>query len=160
MKNNRTRRIVALALFVATSCCFLSCSKPRPDGLPPLVSCKITVTQDSQPLADATVSLYSDDVPWAVGGTTDASGVAVIYTHGQYAGAPEGNYVVTVTKQVVEQAEVALSPSVMTQGGKAYDLVEEQYGSRDKSPLTLEVSGKTTEKFDVGAAVRNEVKAM
>ena len=39
-------------------------------------------------------------------------------------------------------------------------LVEEQYGSRDKSPLTLEVSGKTTEKFDVGAAVRNEVKAM
>ena len=160
MKNHRTLRILALALLAATVCCFASCSKPRPDGLPPLVSCKITVTQDSQPLEGATVSLYSDDVPWAVGGTSDASGVAVIYTHGQYAGAPKGSYVVTVTKQIVEQADVPLSPSIMTQGGKAYDLVEEQYGSKETTPLKLEVSGKTSEKIDVGAAVRNEVKAM
>ena len=121
------------------------------------------ITYNGEPLADATVTFYgADDFKWAVSGATDASGVAKMHTHGTYPGVPEGQYSVTITKNVVEKPEVDpnASASLTISGGQAYDLVDAQFQTKDSTPLTITVSGKTSEEFDVGAAVRDSVQAL
>lgn len=161
MKKLLKRRAAFLASFLAVvaTACFVGCAKKTPDGMPKLYPCSVTLTQGNAPLADATVTLANDSIEWAVSGTTDEKGVAVIYTHGTYAGAPEGDYVVVVQKQIVEKPTVQQqSPSDDIIGGVAYNCVSEEFGSKKTSPLKLEVKGKTTGSFDVGEAIREEVK--
>ena len=149
----------------ALLCCVavVGCGRPKPDGMPKLFPCNVKVIQDDAPLADATVTFHGPDgFKWAVSGTTDASGVAKMHTHGTYPGAPEGEFKVTITKHVVEPAKVDpnASASVTVSGGSAYDLVDAQFKTKDTTPLTITVSGKTSEEFDVGAAVRDAVQAL
>lgn len=137
------------------------CARKTPDGMPKLYPCSVTITQGDAPLADATVTLSSDSLQWAVSGTTDASGVAKIYTHGTYPGAPEGSYVVVVQKQIVEEPEAASqSASVVVSGGTAYNCVASEFGSKDTSSLKIDVKGKTTATFDVGEPIHEAVKAL
>lgn len=151
--------------YIAAAVCVLAalavslggCSKPRPDGLPKLVPCSVTIIQDGKPLEEATVSFESEDLKWAVGGTTDAKGVAKIYSHGAYEGSPEGKFKVTVTKQVVEADQEATSAS-STPISVAYNLVDLQYFTAQDTPLEIEVSGKTKKEFDVGSAIKEPVK--
>ena len=147
------------ALFAALAASLVGCSKPRPDGLPSLVPCSVTITQDSQPLEGATVAFESDDMRWAIGGSTDANGEAKMFTHGTYPGAPEGTYKVTVVKQVVE-ADGSAETASSTPSAKAYNLVDAQFFKPDTTPLEITVKGKTKEAFDVGAAVREPVKML
>lgn len=152
--------LVALTLVLATAL-FVGCKRKTPDGMPKLYPCSVEIIQDGKPLADATVTLSTEEHTWAVSGTTDASGVAKIYTHGTYPGAPNGNYVVVVSKQIVEEPEAQqVSASDAISGGKAYNLVAPEFGSKDTTPLKIEVNGKTNGSFDVGAAIRDEVKAL
>lgn len=149
----------------ALLCCaaVVGCGRPKPDGMPKLFPCSVKVLQDGAPLADATVTFYgADDFKWAVSGATDANGVAKMHTHGTYPGVPEGQYSVTITKNVVEKPEVDpnASASLTVNGGQAYDLVDAQFKMKDSTPLTITVSGKTSEEFDVGAAVRDSVQAL
>ena len=149
----------------ALLCCVavVGCGRPKPDGLPKLFPCSVKVIQDDAPLADATVTFYgADDFKWAVSGATDANGVAKMHTHGTYPGVPEGQYSVTITKNVVEKPEVDpnASASLTISGGQAYDLVDAQFMTKDSTPLTITVSGKTSEEFDVGAAVKDAVQAL
>jgi len=150
---------VAAVCVAALAISLNGCSKPRPDGLPKLVPCSVTVVQDSKPLEGATVAFESDDLKWAVGGTTDAKGVAKMYTHGSYEGAPEGKFKVTIVKQVVESLGEATSAS-MTPGGQAFNLVDLKYFTPEDTPLEIEVSGKTKAEFDVGAAIKEPVKML
>ncbi len=150
---------------VALFCCVavVGCGRPKPDGMPKLFPCSVKALQDGVPLADATVTFHGgDDFKWAVSGATDANGVAKIYTHGTYPGAPEGEFKVTITKHVVEKPEVDpnASASLTISGGSAYDLVDAQFRTKDSTPLTITVSGKTSAEFDVGAAVRDAVQAL
>lgn len=155
----RRSTLIATVLAVVAASCFVGCARKTPDGMPKLYPCSITLTQGNAPLADATVTLVNDSLEWAVSGTTDEKGVAVIYTHGTYAGAPEGDYVVVVQKQIVEKPTVQQqSASDDIIGGVAYNCVSEEFGSKTTSPLKLEVKGKTTGSFDVGEAIREEVK--
>ena len=95
------KKLCLCAALVAS--CFLTfgCGgKPKPDGMPDLYKTTIVVTQNGAPLADAALSLQSDDpsLKWAVGGKTDANGRAELTTHGDFKGAPAGTYRVGVVK--------------------------------------------------------------
>ena len=141
----------------------------RPEGMPPLHSCRITVTQDGKPLEGANVGLYAQDAKWRSSGTTDVNGVADLVTQGQFKGAPEGSYKVTVSKEeIVSLAtpeQLAAIEKAKAENPKWYDapnikqetwqLVEKQYTDKESTTLELIVSkGRNSETFDVGKAVR------
>ncbi|MDO5307955.1 MAG: hypothetical protein Q4G03_00445 [Planctomycetia bacterium] len=90
--------LLALLCVVAL---FSGCKgKARPDGMPELVNVVVVVTQDGAPLADAALNLISSDgsCKWSVGGKSDESGRATLYTQGDFKGAPEGTFKVGVIK--------------------------------------------------------------
>lgn len=140
--------------------------EPTPDGMPELFRVRLSILQEGQPLADASVRLIPEDAtsPWSSGGSTDSRGVAVIRTHGKYAGVPAGSYSITVSKvempaaRSVDQDPLEVPPN---QNDSSYDLVPPEFSDPAQTPLRLEVSaGKDTyESFDLGPAVRIERKA-
>lgn len=92
-------------LLVAAWMCILSmgCNRlpDRPEGLPPLYPCKMTVTFGGKTLEDVTVSLLPEDKSskWKSGGQTDGSGDVAVKTAFAFPGAPEGKYTVAFVKQ-------------------------------------------------------------
>ena len=130
----------------------------RPADMPNIYPVKITVTQDGTALQEASVTLTAQtSAKYGIAsGLTDVSGVAVIRTYG-FAGAPEGQYTVTISKQGVEGATEAKDDEGNTYqtGGKVYEYVDAQYAHTDSTPLNIEVTTKgATEAFEVGAPVR------
>ncbi len=92
--------------FLLGICALLTtgCGTKKPAGIPPLYPATVTVKNGTSPIADASVFLVSQgNAPgsWAVNGSTDANGVAVINTsQGDWKskGAPEGEYKIYITK--------------------------------------------------------------
>ena len=161
--------------FVALSCLlFVSAGcgggPPRPADMPPLSPASISVVQEGTPLEGASVSLFSEDTnfKWTVVGMTDASGTAVLKTHAQFPGAPQGTYKVVITK--TEQPEetpffpdneegqrMRAEHQRATSQGRItlYTLVDKQYTDAATTPLTITIGqGKNSEQFDVGKPVR------
>ena len=144
-------------LFLAAAL-FSGCSpSDRPEGLPTLYPCEITVIQDGAPLAGANVTFMGDQ-PWAVGGGTDDKGVARIFTHGKFEGAPIGTYSVLISKTILEGGptpEQLADPNYSGGGGTMYRTVERKFGVQASTPLSIKiVAGKNSETFDIGKAVR------
>jgi len=137
------------------------CSEKLPDGMPKLIKVTLTLTQEGQPLSEANVSLFSEDpsFKWTIGGTTDAKGAVVLKTHGQYIGAPEGTYKICVKKFMREGALQTLdNPGAPPP--KDYNLVESRYGQQNNTPLSIVIkTGNKYEPFDVGQAVKEQLKA-
>lgn len=148
---------IACALLAVSS---LGCKdNSRPADLPEdMTPCKITITQEGQPVEGVTVDLeYSTDVKYTTSGTTDASGVAVMMTYG-YAGAQQGVAKVRVDKLVTEGASEGDYGEAGTMGEDFY-VVEEQYRSFDTTPLEITVGKKNVEEtFEVGPAVHDPAK--
>lgn len=160
-----TKRTFYWSALVLLTVCVCGCGgKKKPDGFPKLYPCQITVKQEGVPLSKAMVVLFpeEDSNPWSVGGGTNDNGVAEIYTHGDFAGAPVGNYKVTITKNVIEGAPSQTdleNPNFAGPMGTAYDYVDLQYKSRRTTPLRIEITaGKNAQEFDVGPAIRETVK--
>ena len=149
-----TKIMVLLVALVAILVC--GCSKQlKPDGFPPLYPVSITVIQDGKPLEGALISLHGTEnspLKWGVFGFADRNGRAVLLTHGIHSGAPEGEYIVTVSKQ----EEVEISRRAESTVTEAFSFVEEQYVSKEKSPLRIHIQkkGKKHVEFDVGKPVR------
>ena len=144
------------------------CAKQSvPDGLPKLVPVTLTITQEGTPLAGAVVSVVdlSGGISFMVGGTTDVNGNVVLYTHGQYKGAPLGKFKVRVVK--TESDPLPPAPQRDTpefeayikemrkNPPKTYMLVEKQYTNVNTTPLELDINGPLTTTFDVGKAVKD-----
>ncbi|MCL2623091.1 MAG: carboxypeptidase-like regulatory domain-containing protein [Planctomycetaceae bacterium] len=142
--------------------------------MPRLYPATVTVMQDGKPLAGAEVFLLNLDtsVNWPVGAITNASGVAVLRTNGQYPGAPEGQYKVTVRKTEIPDlelpVEVPIDPAGRTEYNRiqqeihnnTFDLVEEEFMRLAKTPLTLAITPNQLKlELDVSPAVRNKVTA-
>jgi hypothetical protein len=130
----------------------------RPADLPPLVKCAVQVMQDGAPLQGAQVLLISATSKWSVGGMTDETGVAEMFTHGKFAGAPAGEYKVTVVKEIVEEVpnprhvpEKDNEPTLT----KITKPVDPKFGQAKTTPLELSVAadGGLTHSVDVGPAV-------
>ena len=156
---------IRLYLTLMLALCLLSgCQeKKRPDGLPELFPCVITITQGGQPLNGARVFLVSEsgNSEWTVSGNTDASGKAKISTHANYAGAPAGTFKVLVSKtemspsQFTEPANNA-SPeeraeyanSISTEKRIKYKLVKPEFDDVKTTPLSITIT-KGKNKFRV-----------
>jgi hypothetical protein len=145
------------------------CGGPqKPDGMPPLYPCSITILQDETPLAGAVVALVGDG-KWASHGQTDEKGVAKIITYGQFQGSPEGTYLVTVSKRIsegdppksnVDENGRVLGPPTLVVPSYV-ELVASEYTSSKTTPLTIEVKPAkkgNDQTFDVGKAVHVKSK--
>jgi len=159
--------VVLLLLF---SVALLGCSN-RPSGMPALYPCKITVTQDGTPLADASVVLVNisdteKGQAWAPMGKTDSSGVAVMRTNAQYNGAAAGKYRIIVEKTETEPSKLGPPPAADSTEYEAWSeksanenlaqfaLVEAVYSS-SKTPHEIDIEkGANDKTIDVGKAVR------
>jgi len=155
----RSFLIVVLAVLVVGG---LGCTQslPKPPGFPPLVPCRILVIQDDSPLPDADVILIPVNptgTVWAVGGQTNAAGIAEMRTHGVHVGAPIDQYKVVVSKIdiVIGEAPPVVEGLYRPPPQTFYDLVNPALGSPMTTTLQIEVVRGTTDySIDVGAAVR------
>ena len=140
-----------------------------PSGMAPLVKVSITVTQDGKSLGGATVTLFNMDgtVDYAPSGRTDSSGIATMYTQGNFLGAPLGKYKVCITKTEGEsnipkteaptgspEYMQALRENKSSGGPKTIIYTEEQYGDPRQTPHEIDVTGKCSATFDVGKPVK------
>lgn len=144
----------------------MGCSRtPKPDGLPVLRSCKITITQEGKGVEGVTVMLSpkeGENCPWAVTGVTDSGGTAQIQTHGNYRGAPEGTFRVLLSKELIDGANFesmerpsAKNPMII------YSLVDTKYTKLDTTPLELTVGRwGARETFEIGPAVREQTEVV
>ena len=142
----------------------------RPEGLPKLYPISVKIVQEGAPLADAHVAFISSDpqlMRWPCGGLTGADGIAKINTYG-FDGAPEGKFLVTVSKYESEGGMSAEESAAAMQsdsgeipkGESIYNLVGMDYGNSSKTPLSVEVKAtdsNETPEFDVGKAERNVI---
>ena len=132
--------------------------------MPPLHPLVLKLTQDGAPLSGASVSLFNEsESSWTVGGTTDASGNAVLMTHGKYPGVPAGKYNVCVFKvETVPKADPAKpkenDPALSEYNPPRpdeYDLVDGKLKSPATTTLTLEAGpGKKNVTLDAGKPIR------
>jgi hypothetical protein len=154
------------SLFLVLSLVFYSgCGgKKMPAGMPKLYPVTISVTQEDKPFADCLVSLRYPDSSlgtWAVGGRTEANGIAKLYTDG-YPGAPAGKFKVVLIKQEDvglkerEQADAAAASRIQV---KIWSCVKPEYNDLAKTPLEVEITKSTkTLSVDAGPAVKIEQK--
>ncbi|MDR2754540.1 MAG: hypothetical protein LBC20_02430 [Planctomycetaceae bacterium] len=137
----------------------------RPKDLPDLQPCTLTITQDNQGLADASVMLYATDsvsTKWVIAGNTDANGKVILKTHGKFSGVPIGEYkiVVTKTEQVKsgqQQSAKEIDTPTLPQKVDVYYLIKPQYTDVSTTPLTINIkNGKNVQTFDVGKPIREK----
>ena len=165
------KNITLLAICAAVAISLVGCKKDsRPEGLPKLYPISVKIVQEGVPLEGAHVAFISSDpqlMRWPCGGQTGADGIAKINTYG-FDGAPEGSFLVTVSKYeseggmtAEESAEAMKSGEGDTPKGESiYNLVAMDYGNSSKTPLSVEVKAtdmNETPEFDVGAAERNVI---
>ena len=161
-------RFSTLGLFVTIFVCLSGCGgEKRPDGMPQLYPAVcVKVVQDGMPLEDATVSLRPNDkgFTWGIGGRTDAQGVAQLWTHGKYKGAPAGTFKVLVSKKVNEGEKEYIAALAQNDDKAAaavkvqsFSCVEDKFGTESQTTLKLEItsSSKILE-VDVSPAVKIE----
>jgi hypothetical protein len=153
------RTLIFFSFIIALSL-QMGCRKDRnrPEDLPKLYPVSITVTQESKPLEGATVTLHAK-TPTKYGtctAVTDATGVASLQTY-TYAGAPIGQYAVTVGKRGVEGAKETTNEygETITTGGKIYQYIDGKYGNETNTPFSIDVTESgASESFEVGAPVK------
>lgn len=125
------------------------CGPKRPDGMPPLYPLTLQVTQKGEPLAEASVSLFSADgsSTWSSGGLTGEDGNLVVFTHGKYSGVPAGKYKVTVDCVASDNpAPKSLTMEELDAHNRkypSYRIVPIPYTERSSTPLEIEVARKS-----------------
>ncbi len=162
-------RIASVFVLLTASFFAVGCAQPqKPDGMPELYPCVVKLTQEGEPLADASILCLSDDpklIRWAVTGRADANGVAKIFTMGKFEGAPVGEFAVVVSKNANSSADAAsvsddLGASGTTANEPVVSLVALEFTEKATTPLRMTVEAKSNEfEFDCGAKVEIERSA-
>lgn len=150
--------LLLLVLFVS------GCAERRPPGFPTLYPVTLHVTQEGEPLADASVSLrwIDNSMTWSIGGTTDEKGNVRLATHGKFEGAPLGKFKVVVFKTVSigeKEYEEASNRGDLKAAEKidvqVFSHVENRYNSPDTTPIEIEITKKDRLiEVDAGKAVK------
>lgn len=172
MKRNWNLYALMLGLLVVSVC---GCSEDRPEGFPELYPTTVTITQDGEKLADATVTLFPEDTSlsrWTVGGVTDSNGKVTLNTYSQYEGAPAGSFKVIVTKTETEGDPIPETPgpnssseeraaydrAIKTGSFQVFQVVAAEYRAAGTTPLTVEITSGGPNDFplDIGAAIKEE----
>jgi hypothetical protein len=163
-------------LFLLLICVLLTgCDgTPKPTGLPELYPVKLTIVQEGIPFVGVSVILEPEDAAlsrWVAGGLTDAAGVCVVQTYGQFSGAPLGKFKITLSKEEMESGPTSKLPvpqdpkeekayyAKVTAEEKYFDCVDAKYKSVTTTDLEIEVvQSGVTKTFDIGKPVRREFK--
>lgn len=142
-----------LLLAAVLSVAFLGCGPKgpkKPDGMPELFPCVLTLTKGGAPVDGAIVTLHptSGDSQWKPSGVSDAQGVVKLATYGNFPGAPAGSYKVTVMKSEPIPEENPMG--IDAPNGGVYEAsdvyVDNKYAYATNTPLELEVAaGAPTE---------------
>jgi hypothetical protein len=156
-------------LFFVLSICFfvIGCQRGgnRPDDLPKLHPCTITVTQNNIPLEGASVTLQTNDNSGkynTCSGVTNSLGIAQINTYG-FSGVPKGNYKITVSKIIVEGgiSKTDEFGGGSIEGGKAIQTVDAIYTESNTTPCEIKITESSNSlTLDVGNQKRNVIPAM
>ncbi len=146
------------------------CGPDVPDGFPKLYPVSIKVLQEGKPLDDAAVLLRIADgsMTWSVGGKTDTKGLAVLWTHGKYKGAPVGKFKVVLQKvfnegekemnEAVDRGDYATANKIQV---KSFSYVRDEYTSVATTPVEVDISRKSRViEVDAGPAVRIQKEYM
>ena len=141
-----------LLLAAVLSVAFLGCGPKgpkKPDGMPELFPCVLTLTKGGAPVDGAIVTLHptSGDSQWKPSGVSDAQGVVNLATYGNFPGAPAGSYKVTVMKSEPIDSPMKSDGTSGEIDFKASDVyVDNKYAYAPNTPLELEVAaGAPTE---------------
>lgn len=97
---------------------FLGCGPARPEGLPELHPCTITVVDGSKPMSGISVSFlrHGGQGAWSLGGLTNSSGILQARTvFGSYEGrgVPAGTYAVVLNEKFNFPVELDLTVDQM-----------------------------------------------
>jgi hypothetical protein len=134
----------------------------RPNDLPKLYPCTITITQSNTPLAGATVEFVPTNQPDAkyhALAITDDNGNVQMSTYG-YAGVPLGTYKIIVRKNIDDDFVYAIDESSGEQNivsYKKYQLVESKFINAETTPHEIEITNKrnhTKTTLDVGEPIK------
>ena len=129
--------------------------------MPALHPVTLKFTQDGQPCEGASISLIPE-IPsgWISGGSTDATGTAVLRTYGKYPGVPEGKYKVVVTKVVREQIGPPSESMYDFAGEAVYHLIDTVYSVPGTTTIEIEVQpGRNVfDPMELGAEIRERVR--
>jgi hypothetical protein len=150
---------ILLLCFLAIGCNRLP---PKPEGLPLLYPCKITVTFGGETIDGVRVSLVSTDpdCKWKSGGSTNKNGVAEIRTSFAYPGAPKGKFTIAFDKiedcfgnTLEEMTPISLIP-LKYRPDKSTEIVEIKEG---KNEFTFTLDGGK-ERLPIPKGVKVESK--
>jgi hypothetical protein len=146
--------------FFLTMIIFSGCQQEsQPTDFPKIYPCKITITQNKVPVENIQISLYDNHISnkWSIGGITNTSGVAVIRTHGQFAGVPSGKFKVVLSK-IESEGETEVNESMTTRKSETvriYSLIDKKYLEESTTPLEIIVENKSvSETFEIGTTNR------
>lgn len=147
-----------VVLFCISLLTLSGCSEKRPEGMPKLYPCTVSVIQDGKPLSEASISLIPVDSSsrWASGGLTNESGKAEMQIFGKYKGAAPGKYYLCINKT----EEGPISSDIRQPGSEAtepdiFDLIAPKFGDIDTAQIVEVVENrKNAWTVDVGSAVR------
>jgi hypothetical protein len=145
-----------------------------PPNVPKLYPTTITVIQDGQGLGKASVTLMplrGSGNTWYAGAQTNAQGVAVMMTQGQYNGTVPGKYKILVRKQETTPSTIVLPDPGKDSAGYAkalelrnkevresFNLIDLKYSSVDSTPEEIEIIADKNEKtVDVGKSVKIKI---
>ena len=152
--------LMSVALLVIFA---VGCGHKIPAEFQDLCPTVITIVQNGTPLEGASIALTPlGGSGFSAGGTTDANGVVVLLTQGEYKGAKPGKYRVSVVKesrtlnQEFEGNSMA-GPATPEQRKAMYTIrtfVDPQYTNSRTSPLEMEIkAGENNQTFDLGDPV-------
>lgn len=159
-----------LVLCISALTAFAGCGQKAPAGMPKTIPCYVTVVSGGSPVESAQIILYTEEGgSLTVCGTTNSSGRADLNTikaNFVGKGAPEGEYKVTVLKEVpIEHTKTQEELEKMTPPqAEAYEremqkqraskprIVPKSYITKDTTPFSVSItsssSGKELVKID------------
>jgi hypothetical protein len=136
--------IVLLFLVLFITACSNRPKLERPEGMPELHPCSVTVTFGGTVMEGVTISLtpVEKDSQWIASGATDKNGTAIPCSSYGFKGVPEGKYAVAFTRLVT-------NPNYNENNSKspyAQSLIPLKYGI-GKSNETVEIKAGEKNKF-------------
>ncbi len=113
------------------------CSAKLPPDMPKIYPCVLTVAMNGRPVAEASVSMQpTDGGRWYASGTTNAKGIAEMFTLSKYSGAVPGTYSVTVLKSMLDlDWQPGANRSQEEQGAPAISEISVHYANPRTTPL-------------------------
>ncbi|MDR3197137.1 MAG: hypothetical protein LBU34_04640 [Planctomycetaceae bacterium] len=132
--------VLALSAILCTSCNNGN-QLVRPDGMPELCPCSVTVTFGGKTIEGVIVLVTPEDASkWGASGSTDKNGTAVLSTSYGFKGVPAGKYVIAFTRIIQNPNFNENDPKSMP----FHSLIPAKYGQ-----------GKSTEKVEIKAGEKN-----